>query len=131
MTWGQLVDTVAFVLEAVGMAIIAIGFIYALAIFVVGGMRDHRWEESYIRVRAVLGRALLLSLEILIGADIIKTIVLEPTVDNLMALGLLVLVRTFLSWSIDVEIEGAWPWQRRRIEDEERHDRLAEDSKPE
>jgi len=126
MAWGDLVDSVAFVLEAFGMAIIGVGFVYALATFVIGGMRDRHWEEAYVRVRAVLGRALLLSLEILIGADIIKTIVLEPTVDNLLALGLLVLVRTFLSWSIDVEIEGAWPWQRRRIEDEERHDRVAE-----
>jgi len=59
-----------------------------------------------------LGKALLLGLEILVAADIVRTVALEATLVSILALGLLVLVRTFLSWSLTVEIEGRWPWQR-------------------
>lgn len=65
--------------------------------------------ESY---RRRLGRALLVGLEILVAADIIRTIVLDSTMQSVAALGLLVLIRTFLSWSITLEIEGRWPWER-------------------
>ncbi len=66
---------------------------------------------SYLEYKHTLGRALLLGLEILVAADVIRTVALEPTWDNIAALGLLVLVRTFLSWSLVVEIEGHWPWR--------------------
>jgi uncharacterized membrane protein len=58
-----------------------------------------------------LGKALLLGLEILVAADIVRTVALEATLESILTLGLLVLVRTFLSWSLTVEIEGRWPWQ--------------------
>jgi uncharacterized membrane protein len=69
--------------------------------------------EHYDVFRAALGRALLLGLEILVAADIVRTAALEPDLRNFEALGMLVVVRTFLSWSIVVEVEGRWPWQRR------------------
>ena len=59
-----------------------------------------------------MGRGLLLGLDLLIAADVIRTVTLQPTLDNVAALGLLVLVRTFLSWSLMVELHGRWPWQR-------------------
>jgi uncharacterized membrane protein len=65
--------------------------------------------ESY---RQRLGRALLVGLEILVAADIIRTVVLDSTLQSVAGLGLLVLIRTFLSWSITLEIEGRWPWER-------------------
>jgi uncharacterized membrane protein len=65
--------------------------------------------ESY---RQRLGRALLVGLEILVAADIIETVVLDSTLQSVAGLGLLVLIRTFLSWSITLEIEGRWPWER-------------------
>ena len=65
-------------------------------------------------IRDRLGRVLLLGLEILVAADIVRTVALEPSFQNVAVLGLLVLVRTFLSWSIVVEIEGRWPWQPKR-----------------
>jgi uncharacterized membrane protein len=68
--------------------------------------------EHYGGYRAVLGRAMLLGLEILIAADVVRTAALDPSLKNISALGALVLVRTFLSWSIILEIEGRWPWQR-------------------
>jgi uncharacterized membrane protein len=66
---------------------------------------------GYRDYKHALGAALLLGLEILVAADVIRTVALEPTFENIAALGLLVVVRTFLSWSLVVEIEGRWPWQ--------------------
>lgn len=69
--------------------------------------------SPYNKFRASVGRGLLVGLEILVAADIIRTIALEPTLQSVIALGVLVLVRVILSWSITVEIEGRWPWQAR------------------
>jgi uncharacterized membrane protein len=69
--------------------------------------------DAYTRFRIQLGRALLLGLEVLVAADIIRTVALEPSIGNVVILGLLVLIRTFLSWSLVVEIEDRWPWQQR------------------
>jgi uncharacterized membrane protein len=66
--------------------------------------------ESY---KHQMGRSLLLGLEFLVAGDVVRTVALEPTLLNVAVLGLLVLVRTFLSWSLAVEIEGRWPWQPR------------------
>jgi uncharacterized membrane protein len=68
-------------------------------------------DANYREYKHTLGRALLLGLEILVAADVIRTVALEPSFENIAALGLLVLVRTFLSWSLVVEIENRWPWQ--------------------
>ena len=69
--------------------------------------------ESY---KHQLGRSLLLGLEFLVAADVIRTVALESTLSNVAVLGLLVLVRTFLSWTLTVEIEGRWPWQAQKSE---------------
>jgi len=69
---------------------------------------------AYDSYKHQIGRSLLLGLEFLVAADVIRTVALEPTLGNVAVLGLLVLVRTFLSWSLTVEIEGRWPWQPRR-----------------
>lgn len=66
--------------------------------------------ESY---KHQIGRSLLLGLEFLVAGDVVRTVALEPTLNNVAVLGLLVLVRTFLAWSLAVEIEGRWPWQPR------------------
>ncbi len=63
-----------------------------------------------------MGRSLLLGLEFLVAGDVVRTVALEPTLLNVSVLGLLVLVRTFLSWSLAVEIEGHWPWQGRKVQ---------------
>jgi uncharacterized membrane protein len=68
-------------------------------------------KTTYSDFRHRVGRALLLGLEILVAADIIRTVVLEPTLANVLVLGLLVLIRTFLNWSLVLEIEERWPWQ--------------------
>lgn len=70
-------------------------------------------DNYYAQFRALVGKTLLLGLEILVAADIISTVAVEATFQNIAVLGLLVLIRTFLSWSLTVEIEGRWPWQRK------------------
>jgi uncharacterized membrane protein len=68
---------------------------------------------EYENYKHQLGKALLLGLELLVAADVVRTVALEPTLENVAMLGLLVLIRTFLSWSLAVEMEGRWPWQGR------------------
>jgi uncharacterized membrane protein len=74
----------------------------------------HRRElaTSYRQYKEILDKALLLALNFLVAADIVRTVALEPTITNIIGLGLLILVRTFLSWSLFVELEERWPWQR-------------------
>ncbi len=69
-----------------------------------------RFADAYGRYKTQLGKALLLGLELLVAADVIQTVTLERTMQNVLMLAVLVLVRTFLSWSLIVEMEGHWPW---------------------
>ena len=71
-------------------------------------------EEGYRRYRSILGKSLLVGLELLVAADIIGTVTLSPTLIDIAALGALVLVRTFLGWTVTLEVEGRWPWQAAR-----------------
>jgi uncharacterized membrane protein len=73
----------------------------------------HEIGERYDQLKSRLGRSLLMGLEILVAADIVRTVALEATLQSVAVLGLLVLIRTFLSWALVVEIEGRWPWQAR------------------
>ena len=95
---------------AVAIIVIAIGY----GSFVYGYRR--RAPDAYTSYRVRLGRALALGLEVLVAADVIRTVALEPTIGNVAVLGFLVLIRTFLSWSLVVEVEGRWPWQQRTAE---------------
>jgi uncharacterized membrane protein len=72
-----------------------------------------RWTsgQGYNQYKETLDKALLLGLNVLVAADIVRTVALEPTITNLLGLGLLVVVRTFVSWSLFVELEERWPWQ--------------------
>jgi uncharacterized membrane protein len=71
-------------------------------------------DRHYDQLKISLGKSLLLGLEILVAADIVRTVALEATLESVVVLGLLVLIRTFLSWALVVEIEGRWPWQAPR-----------------
>jgi uncharacterized membrane protein len=110
----QIMDAISKAFEIAGVTIIVLGFFVALAR---AGVRvwHKEYTEAYESVRATFGRSVLLGLEVLVAADIIRTVAVDPTLDNLYVLGLLVLIRTFLSWSLEVEIDGRWPWQRHRV----------------
>ena len=73
-------------------------------------------ERGYRIVRTVFGRSILLGLEFLVAADIIRTVAVQPSLQNVAVLGLIVLIRTFLSFSLEVEIDGRWPWRRAALE---------------
>ena len=103
------IELIARGLEIVGVAVLALAFAYAL----LRGLRHlGKWRaDAYDCVKVFIGKALLLGLEFLVAADIIRTVTIAPTVDGLLSLGLLIAVRIVLGWSIAVEIEGCWPWQ--------------------
>ena len=107
------VEWVTRLLEAAGLAAIVIGAAYATLRFFLGLRR--RGEEGlhpFASYRSDLGRAILLGLEFLVAADIVHTVAIEPTLESLYVLAGIVLIRTFLSFSLEVELEGRWPWQR-------------------
>ena len=111
------IELVAAAFELAGVGIIVLGFIGAL----VRGARIWPTQGaagSYAGVRSTFGRSILLGLEVLVAGDIIRTVALQPTLENLAVLGLLVVIRTFLAWSLEVEIDGRWPWKRAQIERE-------------
>lgn len=105
------IEFISRALEVCGVAAIAFAFAHALlrAALHVGQKR----VDAYERLKTYLGKALLLGLEFLVAADIIQTVIVEPTLNGIVALGLLVVVRIVLGWSIAVEIDGCWPWQVR------------------
>jgi uncharacterized membrane protein len=113
----QWVGRGADAIDAVAVVLIVGYILVATLNWLVRSLRRRQFTlEHYGGFRAALGRALLLGLEILIAADVVRTAALDPTLKNFEALGVLVVVRTFLSWSIVVEIEGRWPWQRRTVD---------------
>lgn len=105
--------------EIVGIAIIVVGALVALFLFLRDTVRTGVGDGAVARFRSGLGRAILLGLEFLVAADIVNTVAVEPTLASLAVLGGIVLIRTFLSFSLEVEIEGRWPWQRIRTTTEE------------
>lgn len=105
----EAVEWVGMAIDAVGVLAIALGSLAATARFAV----NWRAEGAYRRFRQDLGRGILLGLEFLVAADIIRTVAVAPTLQNVRILGLIVLIRTFLSVALQVELEGRWPWQQR------------------
>jgi uncharacterized membrane protein len=106
----ELMGSIGTAVDAVGVLVIVVGAIFATGRFL---FRRHRGAgQPYRLLRQDLGRAILLGLEFLIAGDIIRTVVVSPTLENVLILGLIVLIRTFLSMALQVEVEGRWPWQR-------------------
>ncbi len=108
-----IIENVAQLLEIVGVAIITVGVVLATIRFIADCGKTSDWREGYERYRANLGRGILLGLELLVGADIIGTITAPLTFSSVGLLAMIVLIRTFLSFALETEIEGCWPWQRR------------------
>jgi uncharacterized membrane protein len=98
-------------IEATGISIIVIGAVISTWRFLHDWIATHGFEDPYNDYRGNLGRAILLGLEFLVAADIVGTVVVDPTLENLGVLALIVLIRTALSFALEVEINGHWPWQ--------------------
>jgi uncharacterized membrane protein len=108
------VEAALALIEGIAIAIIVIAVLWGTFRFLGHIVRKNLTaEQRYTQYRHGLGRALLIGLEIMVVADIIRTVILEFTLSNMAILALLILLRTFLSWSLEVEMEGRWPWQSR------------------
>jgi uncharacterized membrane protein len=111
MSFTESMDYVSRGFEVAGVVVLVIGFLSgvlrALHAYFTG-----RAETSYDVMRRYFGRSILLGLEILVAADLIRTVAVDPTWENVLVLGLIVLIRTFLSFSLEVEMDGVWPWRR-------------------
>lgn len=119
-----LVHLVTRCVELIGIAVILVGALYSAVRFA-GDVAHYRAAgrhgaapriDPYKQLRSNLGRSILLGLELLVAGDIINTVAVEPTLGSLAVLAGIVLIRTFLSVSLEVEIEGRWPWQAPRAE---------------
>ena len=105
----ELMDGIGTAIDAAGVIIIVIGALLSTCRFLF--RRQDGPVNSYRLYRQGLGRAILLGLEFLVAGDIIRTVAVAPTLDNVLILGLIVLIRTFLSMALQLEVEGKWPWQ--------------------
>jgi len=111
MTYEELMRRVVQGFELIGVVVLAVGSVVALVRYVLALARGQR-EGVFEAVRRGVGRAILLGLEIMIIADIVRTITIATTVESVITLGIIVLVRTFLSFSLEIELEGVVPWRR-------------------
>jgi uncharacterized membrane protein len=100
-----LIEHLGLALELAGVGLLVGGLLFAFA-------RCLRAGERYIRLRHDIGRAILLGLEVLVAADIVRSVALAPSMGGLAVLAAIVAIRTFLSWSLALELDGRWPWQR-------------------
>ena len=108
------IDYTATIVEAIGVLTIFIGTLIALFKFIIN--QNKGLSGTYSVLRQSVGKSILLGLEILIAADIMATVVTDPTLKSVSILGLIVLIRTFLSLSLQIELEGKFPWQKARID---------------
>ena len=114
-TFSRLMDHVAQGFEVLGVAILAVGVIWSFVLAVVAGRRSGWSAKTYLVLRQAFGGTLLLGLEVLVAADLVRTVAVAPTLDNVLVLGLIVVIRTVLSFSLETEIEGVAPWRRALI----------------
>lgn len=105
------IDLLGLIIDLVGVAVIVLGTALAGGAALRNLGRADR-EKAYRGFRQNIGRSILLGLEILVAGDIIRTVAVEPTIDSLVVLGGIVLIRTFLSFTLEVELTGTWPWRR-------------------
>lgn len=110
MSFNETVEVVGKVIDAAGVTAIVLGSLSA-AMRAVGRLRRDE-PNNYRRFRQQLGRSILLGLELLVAADIIRTVAVTPTLTSVAVLAGIVVIRTFLSFSLELEITGRWPWQK-------------------
>lgn len=115
----QFLEAAASVIEMLAVAVILAAIVHAGVIVAIQCVRREDTSPYEICKRKI-GRGLLLGLELLIAGDIIKTVAVNPSMESMTILGLLVLIRTFLSWSVSVEIDGHWPWHGGKTDQDKR-----------
>ena len=113
MTFEETVEAVGKAIDTAGVAAIVVGAVIAIFLASRGLFQSRDRDAVYSSFRRFLGRSILLGLELLVAADIIRTVAIAPTLNSVIVLGGIVLIRTFLSFSLEVEITGKWPWQQK------------------
>ena len=113
MALTEIIEGIGSTIDAIGVAVIAGGAILAVFLTIAKARQEDGGAYEFFRRR--LGRAILLGLEFLVAADIIRTVAVTPTGESVLVLGGIVLIRTFLSFSLQLEMTGAWPWQQRSV----------------
>ncbi len=113
------IETASLAMEGLAIVVIVIGILYGAVRFLLALIRHANGQLAYAELKSVMGRGLLLGLEILVAADIVRTVALTPTLESVAVLGILVLIRTFLGWSVIVELEGRWPWREAEARERE------------
>jgi len=111
-SFATVMDHVAQGFEGLGALILVVGVLWSFALAVLAWRQPGQRKQAYTVLRQAFGGTLLLALEILVAADLIRTVAVSPTLDNVLVLGLIVVIRTFLSFSLEIEIEGVVPWRR-------------------
>ena len=114
-TFTELMDHVAQGFEALGAAILVVGVIWSFVLAAVAVRRSGWSAKAYLILRQAFGGTLLLGVEVLVAADLVRTVAVAPTLNNVLVLGLIVVIRTFLSFSLETEIEGVAPWRRAMV----------------
>jgi uncharacterized membrane protein len=115
MSYEQTISDVVKVVETVGAGIMVLGGLGAFMVFLPSALPAATRKGSYEQLRRNLGRCILLGLEVLIVADIVRTIIVDPTIESVAVLGVIVVIRIALSFSLEVEMDGVWPWQQWRV----------------
>ncbi len=119
-SYEQVVSEVVRGVEAVGAGIMVVGGLGAFLVFASSALQAGKAQGAYDALRRNLGRCILLGLEVLIVADIVRTIIVDPTLESVAVLGAIVVIRILLSFSLEVEIDGLWPWRRWQLDRVER-----------
>jgi uncharacterized membrane protein len=112
MDFTETMDRISKGFEVIGVGILAVGFVLSVVRSIMTLARTGSGTQSYRTLRSIFGWSILLSLEVLVAADLIRTVAVQPSLENVSVLGLIILIRTVLSFSLDVEIEGVLPWRR-------------------
>lgn len=116
MDFSETMNNIAKGVEVAGIAVLVVGILFAFGRGFVELITKQGGTRSYLSVRKYVGRAILLGLEILIVADLIRTVTVDATLTNVAVLGVIVIIRTFLSMSLEIEISGVLPWRRGSVD---------------
>jgi len=111
-TYSMVLDLIVHIADGIGVAVLVAGLFLAAILSIRTWIRTGEGAIAYTVLRRTLGGAILAGLEVLVAGDLIRTVAVDPTLNNVLILGLIVLIRTFLSFSLEIEIEGTLPWKR-------------------
>lgn len=114
VSFEEVAEGIGKAVDAAGIAAIVLGAVIATAAFA-AALRSRPFADAYRAYRRALGRAILLGLEFLVAADIIRTVAIEPSFQSLGVLAVIVLIRTFLSFTLELEVSGRWPWNQHQV----------------